>query len=95
MVAGPSAIKSPAFTFSPTETTGLWLIHVPPFVLLNFLKWYVSISSFLFLILISSAVTFSIIPSFLATTVVSESLAALYSIPVPTIGASGISNGTA
>ena len=45
--------------------------------------------------LISSAVTFSTIPSLFAVTVISESRAALYSIPVPTIGASGIKSGTA
>ena len=95
LVEGPSAIRSPSFTFSPFTTTGLWLIHVPPFVLLNFLNLYVSNPPFSFLIVISSPVTFSTIPLDFATTVVPESFAALYSIPVPTIGASGINNGTA
>jgi len=42
-----------------------------------------------------AAVTGVITPAFLAVTVISESFAALYSIPVPTIGDSGISRGTA
>ena len=49
----------------------------------------------MFLIVISSPVTFSTIPSSFAITVIPESLAALYSIPVPTIGDSTVSNGTA
>ena len=82
-------------TFSPLVTTGLWLIHVPPFVLLNLRKVYVSISFLLFLTFTSSAVTFSTTPSLIAVTVIPESFAALYSIPVPTIGDSGIKSGTA
>ena len=94
-VEGPSAKISPAFTLSPFATTGLWFIHVPPFVLLNLRNLYLSNTLFLFLTITSSPVTFSTIPSFLAVTVIPESFAALYSIPVPTIGASGINKGTA
>ena len=93
-VEGPSAITSFTFTISPFLTIGFWLIHVPPFVLLNLRSLYVSIPVFVFII-ISSPVTFCTVPPFLATTVVPESLAALYSIPVPTIGESVIIRGTA
>ena len=62
---------------------------------MNFLNLYVFSPSFLFLTTISSPVTFSTTPAFLAVTVIPESFAALYSIPVPTIGDSGIKSGTA
>ena len=94
-VDGPSAKISPFLTFSPFETTGLWLIHVPPFVLLNLRNLYLSSTLLLFLTITSSPDTFSTIPSFSATTVIPESLAALYSIPVPTIGDSVVNSGTA
>ena len=93
-VEGPSAITSFAFTISPFLTIGFWLIHVPPFVLLNLRNLYVSNPVFV-LMMISSPVTLCTTPPFLATTVVPESLAALYSIPVPTIGESVIIRGTA
>ena len=43
----------------------------------------------------SSPVTFSMVPSSSAKTMIPESFAALYSIPVPTIGESVVSSGTA
>ena len=86
---------SPAFSFSPSDTTGLWLIQVPPLVLLNFLRRYTSTSPFLLRTRTSSADTFSTTPSLLAVIVIPESLAARYSIPVPTSGDSGINKGTA
>ena len=49
----------------------------------------------MFLTITSSAVTFSTTPSFFAVTVIPESFAALYSIPVPTIGVSTVKSGTA
>ncbi len=50
---------------------------------------------FLVFNVISSAVTFSIVPSASAKTIIPESFAALYSIPVPTIGESVVNSGTA
>ena len=94
-VEGPSAITSLALTFSPFTTIGCWLIHVPPFVLLNLRNLYVSFSPDFVFIIISSPVTFSTTPSCFASTVIPESFAALYSIPVPTIGESVIIRGTA
>ncbi len=46
-------------------------------------------------ITISLAVTFSTVPEFVAITQTPESLAALYSIPVAMMGASGLIRGTA
>ena len=86
---------SPFLTFSPATTIGLWLIHVPPFVLLNLFNLCVFVVPLLYLTVIASPVTFWITPSSSAKINIPESFAALYSIPVPTIGASGIINGTA
>ena len=47
------------------------------------------------LIIISFAETFSATPAFFAITQMPESFAVLYSIPVPTIGESVTSKGTA
>ena len=94
-VEGPSAITSPALTFSPFTTIGFWFIHVPPFVLLNLRSLYVSMLPLFVSIVISSPVTFLITPSDFASIIIPESLAALYSIPVPTIGESVIISGTA
>ena len=33
-IDGPSAITSPAFTVSPLDTIGRWLMHVPALLLL-------------------------------------------------------------
>lgn len=88
-------MASPFLTFSPFTTIGLWFIHVPPFVLLNLRNLCVIVFPFLYLTVIASAVTFSITPSSSAKTNIPESFAALYSIPVPTIGLSEIISGTA
>ena len=95
-VDGPSAITSPSSTCSPWLTIGLWLIHVPWFERLNLSSLYSS-SSLLssLLIRISSASTNSTVPACLASETTPESFAALYSIPVPTNGASVTRSGTA
>ena len=94
-VAGPSAITSPAFTSSPFVTIGVWFTQVPELDLLNLSNLYLSLSPLFFFITISSADTLSTTPSFFDTTTAPESLAALYSIPVPMIGASLLTRGTA
>ena len=94
-VAGPSAMASPFLTFSPAFTIGFWLIQVPPFVLLNLRNLCTTVLPFLYLTVMLSPVTFSITPSSSANTNIPESFAALYSIPVPTIGLSVIISGTA
>ena len=86
---------SPFLTFSPTLTIGLWLIHVPPFVLLNLRNLCTTVFPFLYLTVIAFPVTFSMTPSSSASINIPESFAALYSIPVATIGLSVIIKGTA
>jgi DNA-directed RNA polymerase subunit beta len=94
-VAGPSAITSPASITSFLFMIGVWFTHVPEFDLLNLSSLYLSLFPSSLLITISSAVTLSAIPECLATTTAPESLAALYSQPVPIIGASLLTRGTA
>jgi len=74
---------------------GVWFIQVPWFERLNLSNLYLSLFPSSLLITISSAVTLSAIPLFLATTTAPESFAALYSTPVPMIGASLLIRGTA
>ena len=88
-------MASPFFTFSPTVTIGFWLIQVPPLVLLNLRSLWVMVFPVWYLTVMASPVTFWITPSSSANTKIPESLAALYSIPVPTIGLSVIISGTA
>ena len=95
-VEGPSARTSPSSTCSPWNTMLLWLTHVPWFDLLNLSSLYSSLpvpSSLSTTIL--SASTNSTVPECFATVTTPESLAALYSIPVPTLGASVTNSGTA
>jgi len=94
-VAGPSAITSPFSIWSPLFIIGAWFIQVPAFERLNLSNLYLSFTPSSLFIIISSAVTLSAIPEFLATTTAPESLAALYSTPVPITGASLLTRGTA
>ena len=94
-IAGPSAMTSPFSTLWPTVTMGLWLLQVAWFE-----RIYLMISYSLSLppsssTLILSAQTFVTTPPFSARTQTPESTAALYSIPVPTMGASVVRRGTA
>ena len=93
-VDGPSASTWPTWTLSPTFTSGLWFKLVEAFVLSKFAKWYVSLALAV-LTTIFKPSTYSTTPSALQTTVEPESLAAIHSTPVPTIGASGTNKGTA
>ena len=94
-VAGPSARTCPFVIFSPFETIGLWLIHVPWFERLNFVSLYLCSMRFSSCTVISSADTEVTSPLQSATMQTPESTAALYSIPVPTIGFSVLRSGTA
>ena len=95
LVEAPSAIIRPASILSPLFTIGRWFMQVPWLLLWNLMRWYVSRCPLSVLITISSAESLSTIPLFLATTAIPESLAALYSMPVPTIGESVVRSGTA
>ena len=100
-VDGPSAIISPSNIWSPTLTNGLWFIQVDWFDLWNFFRLYISTPkspasrSPLEVTTILWESTWSTIPSLVATTDEPESLATVSSIPVPTKGASFVTNGTA
>ena len=93
-VEGPSAITSPFLTFSPFLTIGFCIIQVPAFDLWYLIMLYSSLPVFVSTTILS-ALTKVTTPSFLATITIPESTAALYSIPVPTIGLSVWINGTA
>ncbi len=62
---------------------------------MNFRRWYVSSVPSSLSMMISLAVTSLITPAFLARTTEPESTAALYSMPVATIGDSDLMSGTA
>ena len=95
-VLGPSASTSPGFTFRPAFTNGFWFTEVAWFDLLNFLTSKVC---FLFvscsLTTISSPVTDITSPEIGDIKASPESRATFSSIPVPTYGASVVTNGTA
>ena len=94
-VAGPSASTWPAVIVSPTSTIGRWFTQVPWFERLNFVSFSLYSSPLSRLITTSSAETEVTTPSYFETTHTPESTAALYSIPVPTIGLSVLRSGTA
>ena len=70
-------------------------MHVPWFEPENFVSSYLSISPDFVLISIVSASSATTVPPRFAITTTPESYAALYSIPVPTTGASVLISGTA
>ena len=104
-VAYPSHKTCPFSTLSPFLTIGFKLTHVPWFVFLNLIRLYVCFGSSnesnfssdvkLWLIIILSASTYSTVPPLLALIKTLESDATDFSKPVPTIGDSGLSRGTA
>ena len=71
------------------------LMQVPWLERANLERWYAWLSPFSSRITISSAVTRVTTPFCLDSITTPESQAALYSMPVPTMGASGLSSGTA
>ena len=96
LVDGPSARTSPASTCSPHATIGRWFMQVPWLDLLNLRSLYSSSSPLSSLRTFTNcASTNSIVPAAFARSTAPESQAALYSIPVPTYGASVTSSGTA
>ncbi len=95
-VAGPSAIISPASTWSPVWMMGLWFKHVPWLERSNFLRGYsctfpVSSSR----IRIRSEATPTAVPAFFAYTSTPESRAIAASMPVATTADSVVMRGTA
>ncbi len=95
LVAGPSAMTCPALISSPLSTMGRWLTQVPWFERMNLMSSYSSVVVLEVRMMILSAVTFSTTPSFLASTQTPESQAALYSMPVATMGCWVTISGTA
>ena len=94
-VAGPSARTWPLMILSPLLTMGRWLMQVPWFERMNLMSSYSSVVVLDVRTVILSAVTRSTMPSFFASTHTPESHAALYSMPVATMGCSVTSSGTA
>ena len=74
---------------------GRWLMQVPWFERMNLMSSYSSVVVLDVRTVILSAVTRSTMPSFFASTHTPESHAALYSMPVATMGCSVTSSGTA
>ena len=87
-VAGPSANTWPFTTWSPRLTIGFWLKHVDWLERRNLFKRYVStrpsLSRRTWISLPQQRTT---LPASRANTQTPESVAAVYSIPVPTKGA--------
>ena len=90
----PSASTWPVLTFSFMPTTGFWWISVPWFERMNLVRLYSSREPRPSITIFSASTSITV-PSERDMTTSPVSIAARYSMPVPTSGACGIISGTA